>query len=472
MSDFYSRGHSKGRLLSWEKDGKKVGYRPQGFIRRSEATRKVIDRIQQKPAVFSRQRKSTPRKNRVPGSRASGSPGRGAWFTSLFGNPSRPAPSQPSSQEPKAFPQFVSPFVSPGKKPEEKFRPAKPVRPAVKRTRPGSLFKTLKKFPLLKKRGEHSFPFLPLVGFPILLLVSMAALTWERGEAPLWFPGAQSLVNPASDEGSRYDLALYAGLQSPVQEAPPVDPMPLDLVETFEWRSYKVKKGDTVDKIAGEYSLSRDAIIASNGIANARLLLEGAILRIPNIDGIPYTIQGGDTLAIIAKNFGIPLEVILDANDLQSDVIIPGTVIFLPGARMQKEDLKLALGELFTYPLKNFRTTSPFGWRIDPISGVRRYHAALDMAAPTGTPVMAAMDGTVSATGYNSTYGNYIIMKHSNNYQSLYAHLNTLGVKKGEFAAQGKKIGEVGSTGYSTGPHLHFQVFKNSQPINPLEVLK
>jgi murein DD-endopeptidase MepM/ murein hydrolase activator NlpD len=168
---------------------------------------------------------------------------------------------------------------------------------------------------------------------------------------------------------------------------------------------------------------------------------------------------------------GVPLEAVLDANRIQSDIVTPGTVLFIPGARMKKEELKRALGELFIYPLSHFRLTSPFGWRKDPISGVRRHHGAIDLAAPAGTPVKSAMDGKVASLGYNSVYGNFIILSHDGGYQTLYAHLSAVTVTKGSRAAQGTKIGEVGNTGYSTGAHLHFGVYKNGRAVNPLDFL-
>jgi murein DD-endopeptidase MepM/ murein hydrolase activator NlpD len=133
--------------------------------------------------------------------------------------------------------------------------------------------------------------------------------------------------------------------------------------------------------------------------------------------------------------------------------------------------LKLALGELFAYPVRGARLTSAFGWRNDPITGVRRHHAAVDLAAAQGTPVKAASGGRVLAVGYNSTYGKYIVLGHSGGYQTMYAHLNTTSVIQGASVSQGDKIGEVGSTGYSTGPHLHFAVYKNGRAVNPLDFL-
>jgi murein DD-endopeptidase MepM/ murein hydrolase activator NlpD len=116
--------------------------------------------------------------------------------------------------------------------------------------------------------------------------------------------------------------------------------------------------------------------------------------------------------------------------------------------------------------------SSPYGWRTDPIAKVGRFHSAIDLAAPLGTPVNATMDGKVSRVAVNSVYGKYIILTHGGGYQSLYAHLSMVSVHQGASVSQGSKIGEVGSTGYSTGPHLHFAVFKNNKAINPLEVLQ
>jgi murein DD-endopeptidase MepM/ murein hydrolase activator NlpD len=259
------------------------------------------------------------------------------------------------------------------------------------------------------------------------------------------------------------DHAVFAGGEG--------DIIPLDLTETFAWQEYTVRSGDSVEGIARRFGLSLDAVIASNELRNVRRELKaGQKIRIPNMDGIPYTVKSGDSYAKIASSYDIPLEAILDANDIQSDAINAGTVLFIPGARMNKIELRQALGELFVYPLSGRRTSS-FGWRTDPFSGVRSFHAGLDLAAPSGTSVKASADGRVSATGTNAVYGNFIIISHSGDYQTMYAHLSRILVRNGASVNQGTVIGRVGSTGRSTGPHLHFAVYKNKRAINPLEVL-
>jgi len=131
------------------------------------------------------------------------------------------------------------------------------------------------------------------------------------------------------------------------------------------------------------------------------------------------------------------------------------------------------MGELFMYPLSvAWRLTSPFGPRPDPFTGVRTFHTGIDMAVPKGTSIRAAMSGKVIAVGFTNIYGNYVIINHGNGYQTLYAHMSQTFAHTGQGVSQGTRIGLVGSTGYSTGPHLHFTVYKNGNLIDPLSVLK
>ena len=337
--------------------------------------------------------------------------------------------------------------------------------------------------PQAEKRG-FSFPVPSLASLAVVagtLLVSLLVLNWEG--LSLSQPEAYAF-QPGPDSEAERNLASYAGLSLgaaaetgtlaaplPAQNPESPDEIPLDLMETFRWQDYRVQRGDSVSKIGAKFGVSMDAIITSNDIRNARRLREGENLRIPNIDGIPHTVKKGDSLSGIAKIYAVPLEVILDVNDIRSDAIKEGEILFVPGAKMTPEALKLALGEMFIYPVRK-RITSPFGWRADPFTGVRSFHAALDLAGSIGTPVKAAMDGTVSSVSVNRIYGNFIILSHAGGYQTLYAHLSAASVKKGDRVGQGSKIGEVGNTGLSTGPHLHFGVFKNGKAVNPLDLLQ
>ncbi|MFC4601637.1 murein hydrolase activator EnvC family protein [Cohnella hongkongensis] len=124
-------------------------------------------------------------------------------------------------------------------------------------------------------------------------------------------------------------------------------------------------------------------------------------------------------------------------------------------------------------PLKSdYRLSSGFGYRIHPITGKRKLHAGIDMAAPKGTPIYAAETGVVIVAQSWSGYGNCVIIDHGGGLWTLYGHMSEILAKKGDTVKRGEKIGLVGSTGQSTGNHLHFEVRKNSEPVDPAPYLK
>ena len=347
-----------------------------------------------------------------------------------------------------------------------------------------------------KKRGSgFSFPVPSLATLAVIagtVVIALAALNWENIEIRL--PQSyvlQPLEDTEVDEHTlRYaETGISAIMPSAVfQETQSAAPQPPqnaetaateteddhyhDLTVTFKWQEYRVQRGESVSVIARRFGVSVGAIIASNEIRNARALREGATIKIPNIDGIPYTIKNGDSLVKIAASFNVPLDVILDVNDIKSDRINAGETIFIPGARMNDIDLRMSLGDLFTYPLANRYITSHYGMRKDPISGALNLHTGVDFRANTGTTVMASLDGVVSVVSENWLYGKHIIISHDNGYKTLYAHLNAFSVRQGDRVARGRKIGETGNTGYSTGPHLHFGMYdRNNRLVNPIELL-
>ena len=115
--------------------------------------------------------------------------------------------------------------------------------------------------------------------------------------------------------------------------------------------------------------------------------------------------------------------------------------------------------------------SSPFGWRTDPITGVQGFHPGQDIAAPWGTPIYAATSGEVSIAGWVSGYGNYTCINRDPSFATCYGHQSAIFVSVGQQVSQGQHIGNVGSTGYSTGPHLHFEVRINGQVVDPLPYL-
>lgn len=242
------------------------------------------------------------------------------------------------------------------------------------------------------------------------------------------------------------------------------------VLRSVEPRVYTVEKGDTVSEIASEYNVSIGTILSFNTISDVRKVKIGTELRIPSINGILYRVKRGDTLSGISAAHGISLNNLLDANDLQSSVIRIGQELFIPGGTLSRFELKKATGELFVYPTSG-RLSSGFGIRPDPFTGVPRMHYGIDLANYEGTAIKAAYDGSVVAIGVNQGYGKYIIIKHSGGYQTLYGHLSRWIVTKGQSVVQGQKIGEMGNTGRSTGPHLHFGIYKYQKPVDPLDYL-
>lgn len=231
---------------------------------------------------------------------------------------------------------------------------------------------------------------------------------------------------------------------------------------------YRVQQGDMVGKIAEQFGISQDAIISINRLKNTRGLQIGQLLKIPSIDGIVYTAKKGDTPESIADRYRVSLEKTALINNISDNAIEAGTLVFIPDAKLDWVTLQEINGDLFRKPLRgSYYISSRYGWRNNPFSGSRTFHNGIDMATNQGVPVYAALDGRVSATGFDPVYGNYIIISHHSGYQTMYAHLSAIQTARGRQVTASTRIGQVGNTGQSTGPHLHFTVYKNRSTINP-----
>jgi murein DD-endopeptidase MepM/ murein hydrolase activator NlpD len=290
---------------------------------------------------------------------------------------------------------------------------------------------------------------------PLLLPLALPAASSEQIELP-------GIEEP---EGVLLQYLIPEELQGGGSAVQDVQSVP-----SLQTRTYAVAPGDTVSGIAQRFGLSMDTVISFNGIKDARALATGTELQIPNHSGLKYVVRRGDNLESIARRYGIALNDLLDWNGLESALIVPGQRLFIPGARLSEMELNRVFGRLFLYPTAG-RITSYFGNRKDPFTGIQRFHNGVDIANSQGTPVTAAMSGRVTLLGFNANYGRFIILTHPEDFQTLYGHLDSFSVARGQTVKQGQLIGKMGNTGYSTGTHLHFSIFRRGEPIDPLRYL-
>lgn len=233
--------------------------------------------------------------------------------------------------------------------------------------------------------------------------------------------------------------------------------------------TYTVQEGDTLSFIASDYGVSVSTIIWANNLRDADAIRPGMDLKIPPVTGVLHKVKKGDTVGSIAKKYGVKEEEIVSFNglplggDLQIDdeIIVPGGKINTPNIPLQQSTAKR-----FAY----LPTIS--GYYMQPATGYNwgRIHGrnGVDVANSCGTPIYAAADGTVAiadAIGYNGGFGKFIKLLHSNGTETLYAHASKLLANVGEFVSRGQQIAVMGSTGRSTGCHVHFEVHGARNPL-------
>ena len=314
-------------------------------------------------------------------------------------------------------------------------------------------------------QGGHDIPFVPVSAESLEDTFNQVQ---ESTESTFFSSllSAAGLTDLRSDEMEASELALLED----------VDSLDVDEFADFDlsYCSYRVKKGDAISLIAERYGVTEDTIISVNNIQSSRLLQIGQYLKIPSMPGILYKTQKtNETAESVAEKFKVNATKCLLANNLkENEEIGSGRTIFVPDAKMDRTTRLEINGDLFKKPLRgHYRLTSYYGYRTNPFDSSRRtFHTGIDMACPQGTPIYAALEGTVTTAGYNNVYGNYVIITHHSGYKTLYGHMSKILVKTGTYATTSTRLGLVGSTGMSTGPHLHFTVYKNNRTINPLKM--
>lgn len=233
---------------------------------------------------------------------------------------------------------------------------------------------------------------------------------------------------------------------------------------------YVVREGETIFTVAASLSLRQDTIATVNSIEDTSRNLEGIQLVIPSCDGlfVPELPQNQTELLLAGEHSSFIEQ---SQPDLYS--INGRKFYFLPESRFSPSIRAYFLNPGMAMPLEKSVLTSAYGMRVSPVSGIKKFHRGVDLASPRGSSVLACRGGTVrTAAMADPVYGNYVVIHHPNGMESFYAHLDDIFVKKGDSVTMGARIGTVGMTGLTTGPHLHFEISRDGSTLDPQQYLK
>lgn len=289
----------------------------------------------------------------------------------------------------------------------------------------------------------------PTPGAPVLSEVEVTATPFQPSPAK---------PTESTPEGGAY--ADEPQITSPLTSQPQVQPSPTPQGVI----TYTVRAGDSLWSIAARFGLDIDTLCWSNEdlARNPDLLSVGQELTILPVKGAYHTVQTGETVEAIALAYGVSPAVITDCplNNLKPPYQLrEGQKLVIPGGRRE-----------LRWPKPDLSPDSPFAWPVvgEITQGYSEEHPALDLGAPYGSPVYAAQAGTVTHSGWARTgYGYTVILDHGQGVQSLYSHIKGTWVTEGQKVERGQLIGEVGSTGHSSGPHVHFEIRVDGQRVDP-----
>jgi murein DD-endopeptidase MepM/ murein hydrolase activator NlpD len=325
---------------------------------------------------------------------------------------------------------------------------------------------------LMVRRGANTSAFvhLSIVMLGVLVLAGGGVFSTNSVVSGS-YPGvpANPLVAGASTEGVSSGV-----ITSTITPVTVISEKPRDTIIEYE-----VRPGDTVSSIAQEYGVSENTILWENNLSATSQIKEGQELKILPVSGVAHKVLSGDTIYSVAKRYQANAQAIIDFpfNDIGDDFqLASGQVLIVPDGAppekpksvptqyLAKENIPvadLASGQ-FIWPASG-DLSQYFSW----------YHPGIDISNLGGGPIRAADSGTVVVAGWPDSYGygNRVEIDHGNGYRTLYAHMSAIYVSPGQTISKGDVIGAMGSTGRSTGVHLHLEIRLNGTPLNPLGIL-
>ncbi|QQG44296.1 MAG: peptidoglycan DD-metalloendopeptidase family protein [Candidatus Roizmanbacteria bacterium] len=316
---------------------------------------------------------------------------------------------------------------------------------------------------LIVKRGKYSTSFLNTSFF---VLVAAAII---GGPA---IAENNPFINSLDQSTGKYQALVVAYNPSENSLSTVISAKPRDKVVEYE-----VLGGDTLSGVANKFDVSVDTIKWANDLKTDDIK-PGQKLKIPPITGVVHKVNSGDNIYSIAKKYKTDAQKIVnfpfnEFSDLENFSLTAGQVLYVPDGVVEEEQPRYQ--QFIATIQAGVKGSSNFIW---PTSGIITqypvwYHMALDIANPSAPAIIASDTGTVTYAGCISWgYGCYITVDHGNGYQTLYGHLSSFDVSAGQVVSQGQKVGNMGSTGRSTGTHLHFEIRLGGTLLNPQSFLK
>jgi murein DD-endopeptidase MepM/ murein hydrolase activator NlpD len=236
------------------------------------------------------------------------------------------------------------------------------------------------------------------------------------------------------------------------------------LLEELTVFAYRPGNGEDLFSIAARCNIPYSGIATLNRLNHPSSLANAEALLLPSIPGvfIPDSPQSDLEMVMASSRTAVQgFAVTITRNGRKE------SFRFLPGSDFSPTERAFFLNTGFRFPLRTYTLTSSFGPRVNPVTGNPGFHGGLDLAAPLGTDIFASRAGTVTEIGDDPIYGKYIIIQHGDTWVSLYGHLSTVLTGLRNSVQSGTVIGRVGSTGQSTGPHLHFELRQNGMARDP-----